>query len=78
MSIQILILKLFLKFVCRGVFTCCSVSHKGKGSGGLKSHVSSAQVQPPALTAVMIYSFSSLMIYSIPSKRLALIVNHLQ
>lgn len=29
----------------------------------------SAQVQPPALTAVMIYSFSSLMIYSIPSKK---------
>lgn len=69
MSIWIFLLKLLLKFVCPGGFTCCLVSNKGKGSVGLKFHMDSAQVQSPALTEGMIYSFFSLLIYSIPSKK---------
>lgn len=62
----------FWSLICHGIFTCRLVRHKGKGSGRLKSHVDSAPVQPTVLSAVMIYFFSSSMIYSIPSKKTGL------
>lgn len=62
----------FWSLVCHGIFTRRLVSHKGKRSGRLKSHVDSAPVQPTVPSAVMIYFFSSSMIYSIPSKKIGL------
>lgn len=77
--IQISILKFFLKSIYHGIFTCHLVRHKAKGSGRLKSYVVSAQVQPIALSAVLIYFFSLpwwFILFLL--KRLDLIVNYLQ
>lgn len=63
-DIYISMFKFILNSICQGIFTCHLVRHKGKGSGRLKSHMSSTQVQPIVLSSVVIYFFSNDLFYS--------------